>query len=81
MKRISLCPLALACLHAVPALAQDAAAAPPSVTTLDRVVVTARLQGVPAFDLPASVDVVGLGEDSDRAGISLSEDLAGLPGV
>jgi iron complex outermembrane receptor protein len=83
MKRFSLCPLALACLHAFPALAQDAAApvSPSSVTTLDRVLVTARLQGVPAFDLPASVDVVGLGDDSDRAGVSLSEDLAGLPGV
>ena len=82
MTRTFPCLLGAACLSAFPALAQQApASTPPSATTLDRVVVTARLQGVPAFDLPASVDVVGLGEDSDRAGISLSEDLAGLPGV
>jgi iron complex outermembrane receptor protein len=53
----------------------------PNPATLDRVVVTARLQGVPAFELPASVDVVSLEGDSNRAGAGLSEELGGLSGV
>lgn len=82
MNRTFPCLLGVACLSAFPALAQQTpAGTPPTATTLDRVVVTARLRAVPAFDLPASVDVVGLDGDSDRAGVSLSEDLAGLPGV
>ena len=49
-------------------------------TTLDEVVVTARLDQVPAFDMPASVTVVDL-EAQRRAGVGISENLGGVPGL
>ena len=49
-------------------------------TTLDEVVVTARLDQVPGFDTPASVTVVDL-ESQRRAGIGISENLGGVPGL
>jgi len=50
--------------------------------TLERVVVEAtRLQGVSAFDTPASLDIIDLREDSNRAGVALSERVTGVPGL
>ena len=50
--------------------------------TLDRVVVTAtRLEGVDAFDVPASVDTVLLGDGGARVQVALSEALDGIPGL
>ena len=50
--------------------------------TLDRVQVHAsRLQGVPAFDTPASLDRIDLREDSNSAGVNVSERLGGIPGL
>ena len=50
--------------------------------TLDRVRVQAtRLQGVSAFDTPASLDRVDLRGDSATAGVNVSEKLNGIPGL
>jgi iron complex outermembrane receptor protein len=50
--------------------------------TLDRVVVTAtRLDTVTAFDTPASIDVIALGDGGTRTQAALSETLDGVPGV
>jgi iron complex outermembrane receptor protein len=50
--------------------------------TLERVRVQAtRLQGVPAFDTPASLDSIDLREDSSSAGVNVSERLGGIPGL
>lgn len=68
--------LALALLVALPAAAQDTA------RTLDRVTVqAARLEGVSAFDTPASLDLIDLREDAATAGVNLSERLGGVPGL
>lgn len=68
-------------LYAVPvAAAAQAGVAPVDPITLDRVVVTARLEQVPAFDTPASTTVVDL-DASSRAGVNLSEFLDGVPGL
>ena len=40
-----------------------------------------RLQGVSAFDTPASLDIVDLREDSATAGVNVSEKLGGIPGL
>ncbi|AKC86675.1 TonB-dependent receptor family protein [Pseudoxanthomonas suwonensis] len=64
-----------ALLAAVPTLAAAAD------TTLPRVVVTARVDSVSAFDLPASLDVIDLGRDSSRPQVNLSEVLGGVPGL
>ncbi len=61
-------------------MAGTASAAEPAAT-LPRVEVTARVQGTPAFDLPASLDRIDLREDGARPGIDLSEHLAGVPGL
>jgi iron complex outermembrane recepter protein len=54
----------------------------PSATTLDRVVVTAtRLEGVDAFDVPASTDTVAMGDGGARPQAVLSEVLDGIPGL
>lgn len=68
-----LAPALAACLSA-DALAADA-------TTLDRVEVTARVRGAPAFDLPASLDRIDLRGDDARPGVNLSEQLGGVPGL
>ena len=68
----------LASSFVTPARAQSAA----SAETLDRVVVTAtRLEGVSAFDTPASTHVVSLGDGGARAQAALSEVLDGIPGL
>lgn len=77
-RNASAAALVLLCFIA-PAAAQDAADAP---ATLDRIVVNAaRLQGVSAFDTPASIDIIDLRQEVNRPGISLSERVAGVPGL
>ena len=50
--------------------------------TLERVRVQAtRLQGVSAFDTPASLDSIDPREDSSSAGVNVSERLGGIPGL
>src|SRR5690606_1397140 len=64
----------------VPAAAQDVAS--PEPVTLDRIeVTTARLQGVPAFDVPASVARIELDGNAAQPGVAVSEALAGVPGL
>src|SRR5690606_19599379 len=63
----------------VPALA--AAVEPASTVELPGVVVTARIESAPAFDLPASLDVVDLHADSARPRTDVSEVLSGIPGL
>jgi len=54
----------------------------PDAVTLDRIEVTsARLRQVPAFEVPASISVVVLGDDAARAGVNVSEALSGVPGL
>ncbi len=66
------CPIAV--------LAQDGAKT--EALSLDRVVVNAaRLQGVSAFDTPASLDTIDLREESSSAGVNVSERLGGIPGL
>ena len=66
------CPIAV--------LAQDEAKT--EALSLDRVVVNAaRLQGVSAFDTPASLDTIDLREESSSAGVNVSERLGGIPGL
>lgn len=64
-------------------LAADASPHPtPDAVTLDRIVVSStRLEGVRAFDVPASISVIGLEDGSDRANASVSEALDGVPGL
>lgn len=50
------------------------------VTPLPGVVVTARVESVPAFELPAALDVIDLREDN-RARADLAEALGGVPGL
>ena len=64
----------------LPATAQDVVPADP--VTLDRIeVTTARLQGVPAFDVPASVATIELDGSAAQPGVAVSEALAGVPGL
>ena len=67
--------LSLACCSAAGALAAE----PPK--TLDGVRVTARVASADAFELPASLDAVRLDGDAARAGLQVSEHLAGVAGV
>ncbi len=64
-------------LLAVPCLAVAAEDTP----TLPRVMVTARVESAPAFELPASLDAVDVGAGSSRAQVNLSEVLGGVPGL
>ncbi|MFT3756466.1 MAG: TonB-dependent receptor [Pseudoxanthomonas sp.] len=64
----------------LPAAAVAAPIDEADTTTFDRVVVTARVEAVPAFRLPASLSVVALDEGS-QAGVNLSEYLGGVPGL
>ncbi|GGD50362.1 TonB-dependent receptor domain-containing protein [Pseudoxanthomonas indica] len=68
--------LALAIAAAVPAQAQQTPSTLPRVT-----VEAARLQGVSAFDTPASLDRVDLRAANASPGVNLSERLAGMPGL
>ena len=74
----------LACLAAAAGAIADASAEVrddrPDVATLDAVVVSARLDGVSGFDMPASTTVVDL-DAQRRAGIGVSESLGGIPGL
>ena len=73
-------PLATTLAVLLPAcvLAQEA----PDPVTLDRVQVTsARLHGVSAFDVPASLTTIELDGTEARPGIGISEALAGVPGL
>src|SRR5690606_33114493 len=63
----------------VPALA--AAAEPASTVELPGVVVTARIESAPAFDLPASLDVAHVQAGSARPRTDVSEVLSGVPGL
>jgi len=66
-------------LASMPALAVPQARDP---VTLDEVQVQAtRLQGVEAFDVPASISVARFGDGLDRANASVSEVLAQVPGL
>ncbi len=67
-------------LHSPAAIAVDGVV--PAAETLDRVVVTAtRLDTVTAFDTPASIDVIALGDGGTRTQSALSETLDGVAGV
>lgn len=80
--RTHLLTLSIASLLATPTWAATPADAGADATTLERVVVNPmRLQGVPAFDTPASLDSIDLREDRDSAGVNVSERLAGIPGL
>lgn len=68
---------ASAALAALPSLAATGGAP----VELPGIVVTARVESAPAFDLPASLDVVDLQADSSRAGTDLSEVVGGIPGL
>ncbi|KAF1685080.1 TonB-dependent receptor [Pseudoxanthomonas broegbernensis] len=68
--------LALAGCAVLPATARDRAA-----PLLPPVAVTTRVESAPAFDLPASLDVIDLGEGALRPQASLSEALGGVPGL
>lgn len=58
------------------------AAAADSRPVLDRIIVeSARVHGVPAFELPASLDSVFLEGDPRRTGAPLPQVLSGLPGL
>lgn len=52
----------------------------PEATTLDTVLVSARLDRVSDFELPASTTVIDL-EAQRRAGVGISEHLGGVPGL
>nr|WP_298122529.1 TonB-dependent receptor [uncultured Pseudoxanthomonas sp.] len=55
---------------------------PVAAETLDRVVVVAtRLESVDAFDVPASVDTIVVGDGGARSQSALSEVLVGVPGL
>lgn len=80
---LSLCVLATAiALTLSDARAGTPADATTDATTLERVVVSAaRLEGVAAFDTPASLDTIDLREDVSNAGVNVSERLGGIPGL
>ncbi|MDH5832324.1 TonB-dependent receptor family protein [Luteimonas kalidii] len=79
-RRVAL--LAVAMLAVLPVVAARAVEPTADAVTLDRVQVTsARLQSVPAFDVPASLSVVTLDGTAARPGVSVSEALDGVPGL
>lgn len=59
----------------IPAIAAEA------TPTLPQVMVTARVESAPAFELPASLDTVDLRGGSARPQVNLSEVLGGVPGL
>ncbi len=76
--------LLASCLASLPAHAAPPADADSrsDAATLDRIVVTStRLEGVPAFDVPASISVIGLDGNVHGANASVSEALDGVPGL
>ncbi|MBO9718072.1 MAG: TonB-dependent receptor [Pseudoxanthomonas sp.] len=73
LRRSATCTL----LIAAPVLAAAAEDTP----TLPQVLVTARVESVPAFELPASLDAIDLRGGSARPQVNLSEVLGGVPGL
>ncbi len=56
--------------------------APQAAAPAQAVTITATRVATPAFDVPASIDLVTLSPDTDtRPGINISETLAGVPGL
>ena len=75
-------PCSLVLLLSALAGAESFAQASSDPVTLDRVRVQAtRLQGVSAFDTPASLDRIDLRGDSATTGVNVSEKLTGIPGL
>lgn len=76
--------LLASCLAGLPAHAAQATddASRSDAATLDRIVVTStRLEGVRAFDVPASISVVDLSGDGRTTANSVSDALGGVPGL
>lgn len=76
--------LLASCLAGLPAHAAQAtdAVSHSDAATLDRIVVTStRLEGVRAFDVPASINVIGLDDDGQTAADGMSDALSGVPGL
>jgi len=72
----------LAALRVLVALSAAFAAMPAAAQSLEPVTVTATRSAQRAFDVPASVDVVGVDEiQPQRPGVNLSEALGRVPGV
>jgi iron complex outermembrane receptor protein len=72
------------CLAGLPAHAATAGddASRSDAATLDRIVVTStRLEGVRAFDVPASISVIGLDDDGRATANGVSDALGGVPGL
>ncbi len=68
-------------LMILPGLAAAAEAVAPA-EPLDTITVSAtRLRSVPDFDVPASITTIGLNPDNSRADISVTESMAGIPGL
>ena len=72
--------LLLPCLFACGALRAQAPVDDPVTLDRNRVEAT-RLRGVDAFDTPASLDTIELGDTDVRAGANVSEALGGIPGL
>ena len=81
MRKID-CQTALGCLVLLPGLAVAADGAASPADPLETLTVSAtRLRSVPDFDVPASVATVRLDADNSRPDISITESLAGIPGL
>src|SRR5207253_2814047 len=64
----------------LPGLAAADTAAP--VEPLDTITVSAtRLRSVADFDVPASITTIALDADNSRADVSVTESMAGIPGL
>ncbi|WP_066098684.1 TonB-dependent receptor family protein [Xanthomonas massiliensis] len=83
MKRICLLAAGIGLALAAPAFAQDPdSAVDGTARTLPTVQVqAARVRGVDAFDLPASLTTVDIDRDANRPQAQVSEALAGVPGL
>src|SRR6188768_1270918 len=76
--------LLASCLAGLPAQAATADDDTPraDAATLDRIVVTStRLEGVRAFDVPASISIIGLDDDGGATSNGVSDALGGVPGL
>ena len=76
--------LLASCLAGLPAHAAtaDGDASRADAATLDRIVVTStRLEGVRAFDVPASISVIGLDDGGGATANGVSDALGGVPGL
>ncbi len=67
---------------AAPPVAVPSAPAPGVAAVVQTITVTATRIATPAFDIPASIDLISLSPDTDsRPGINISETLGGVPGL